>query len=286
MSAVNLIREIATPQNPEPTSIAPQLVALPGIKAVLFDVYGTLFISQSGGSASTDTDLLDQTMARALQEEGIVTTPTMQLGSDMKQLIHVTHARAKASGILFPEVEIREIWQSLLKRSNLILSAVALERVAIRHENHMNPVWPMPGALQTLLSLRQLGLAMGIISNAQFYTPPLFEALLEYSLEDLGIREDLCLWSFEKHEAKPSQALFASHKDLLAMEGIDASQVLFVGNDMRTDIAPAASVGFKTVLVAGDARSLRLREEDNLGARPDIIVTELEQLVRCLTPAT
>jgi putative hydrolase of the HAD superfamily len=58
-------------------------------------------------------------------------------------------------------------------------------------------------------------------------------------------------------------------------------QVLYVGNDMRNDICPAAATGFHTALFAGDKRSLRLREDDRKCARtrPDIIITDLMQLL-------
>jgi putative hydrolase of the HAD superfamily len=62
---------------------------------------------------------------------------------------------------------------------------------------------------------------------------------------------------------------------------IPAASVLYVGNDMRNDIVPAASVGFNTALFAGDQRSLRLRESDAdcRNVTPDVIVTDLRQLI-------
>ena len=63
--------------------------------------------------------------------------------------------------------------------------------------------------------------------------------------------------------------------------GIPVNAALYLGNDMLNDIYPAQKVGFKTALFAGDARSLRLREDDpgckNLS--PDIIITDLIQLL-------
>ena len=48
-------------------------------------------------------------------------------------------------------------------------------------------------------------------------------------------------------------------------------------------VAPAAAQGFRTALFAGDARSLRKREDDGLTVRPDLILTDLDQLISCLS---
>ena len=53
------------------------------------------------------------------------------------------------------------------------------------------------------------------------------------------------------------------------------------GDGTGIDIWPAAQVGYKTALFAGDGRSLRLREDDPNRAQygqPDAIVTHLEQI--------
>ena len=56
--------------------------------------------------------------------------------------------------------------------------------------------------------------------------------------------------------------------------------ILYLGNDMLNDIWAAAQVGFRTALFAGDARSLRLREDrEEIGdISPNAVITELKQL--------
>lgn len=281
--AVRLIREYAKPLTIIPAGETPRLKHLSGIKAVVFDVYGTLFMSASGDiGLTTETEVMSDAMAAALQSEGIVPAASMRLATRWRELVREEQARAREDGVAFPEVEVREIWKRLLDQYGLSLSEDAIARVAIRHESLANPVWPMPDTLETLLTLRDLGFLMGIISNAQFYTPPLFEALLEHSLESLGFRHELCMWSFEQREAKPSSLLFVRLAKLLAREGVPSRGVLYVGNDMRKDIATAAAVGFRTALFAGDARSLRRHEEEGLEVEPDLVVTELGQLTGCV----
>jgi putative hydrolase of the HAD superfamily len=117
----------------------------------------------------------------------------------------------------------------------------------------------MPGLAATLQALRDRPLLLGIVSNAQFFTPLLFEAFLGCSAADLGFHRALCRWSYREGHAKPGARLF----ELLAtgLEHLDLTrgEVLVVGNDMRNDIQPAAACGFQTALFGGDGRSLRLR---------------------------
>jgi putative hydrolase of the HAD superfamily len=60
---------------------------------------------------------------------------------------------------------------------------------------------------------------------------------------------------------------------------IAPAEALYLGNDARKDIHPAASLGFRTALFAGDARSLRLRESEPGLLPPDAILTELSQII-------
>ena len=51
-------------------------------------------------------------------------------------------------------------------------------------------------------------LKISIISNAQFYTPLLFDALIGKSLSELNICTDCAIWSYILKEGKPSQRLY------------------------------------------------------------------------------
>ena len=148
------------------------------------------------------------------------------------------------------------------------------------YECGVNPVWPMPGLDRTLAKLRTGSLALGIVSNAQFYTPIIFEALTGSVPEEAGFLPDLCAWSYLLGEAKPSPALFAPVGEALRSRGIKPREAVYVGNDMLNDVATARQAGMKTVLFAGDRRSLRMRDKDPrcAGTRPDAVITELAQL--------
>ena len=60
--------------------------------------------------------------------------------------------------------------------------------------------------------------------------------------------------------------------------GILGKETLYVGNDMLNDIKTASLSGFRTVLFAGDRRSLRLRKDICQDIVPDTVITCLDQL--------
>jgi len=156
----------------------------------------------------------------------------------------------------------------------------ALRRLAIEYETRVNPVWPMPAAGQCLRRLAAAGKVLGIVSNAQFFTRELFPALLGATTNELGFAAQRQIYSYEHLRAKPGEFLYQLAVAAYDEAELAPQEVLYVGNDMLNDITPAARLGFRTALFAGDARSLRLREDDPrvAGVTPDAILTNLGQL--------
>ncbi len=288
-SLIERIKRLSSPLQPIQTDVAARIAPMAGIKAVLFDVYGTLFISGSGDISVAS----EMTNARALTDALICAgisgdlKQAGELGSAaLLQAIRATHERLKREGVAFPEVDIREEWRIVLRdleRQGFIagdFSENLIERVSVEYEFRVNPVWPMPGMTDTLRQLAERGIILGIVSNAQFFTPLMFPALAGVSVEMFGFRPELCAWSYQQREAKPSVTLFHSAlAPLCERYGIVPKETLYVGNDMLNDIWAAAQCGLKTALFAGDRRSLRLRETDPRCARlePDAILTTLSQ---------
>lgn len=215
------------------------------LRAVLFDVYGTLLKSAAG---ETHPD------------------------PAMRALIEKAHA---ASPHPFPEVDIREIHAALHPE----LSATEIERLAMEHEQSINPVTAMPGAVETLRELSSRGLKLGLISNAQFYTVPVMKGCLGDSLENFGIDPDLCFFSYLERRAKPDTHLFEIARERLLEQGIQPHEVLYVGNDVRNDIDPAKSSGFHTALFTGDETSLRLRGRSLEECGASLILPRLRDLL-------
>jgi len=290
------IHDLCASLQPKPTSTEAKLAPLEGIKAVLFDIYGTLLISASGdigleSGASQPLDLRSLLSAAGISwagEDGGPPSKNQAPGALRERLsaaIQADHRLKRARGTQHPEVEIRRIWATVLAEVGLQPTPSQLERIALEYECLVNPVWPMPGLDELLSALRERGLVLGIVSNAQFYTPLILQAFLGQSPDDLGLEPSCSAWSYQLGEAKPSLALYQLALDGLAQKhGIRPEQVLYIGNDRRNDIWPAQQLGLKTALFAGDARSLRLREGNPTltGVTADRLVTELAQISRLI----
>jgi putative hydrolase of the HAD superfamily len=166
------------------------------------------------------------------------------------------------------------------------VSDTMAERMSVEFEARMNPVWPVPGAVQTMLHFKKMGYPQGIISNSQFYTPIVLEALSGYTLAELGLKKELLHWSFEEKMKKPGLTFYKNFiKKLNSFDStISPAEVLYVGNDMLKDIYPAHKQGMKTALFAGDQRSLKWRTDDNRckNLHPDLVITEFKQLLECV----
>lgn len=277
------IARLSQPLAEQKTGEEPVLPALEGIRAVVFDVYGTLLISGSG-----DISLASEGSrgAAALEALAAVSREPARPEPDGDAIVSALHeavlAAHQAAKSEHPEVEIRDLWRVVVEQLGLPIQDNQIERFAIEYECRVNPIWPMPGLAETLSGLGNLGLELGIVSNAQFFTPLAFEPLTGKSLAMWGSAESLGVWSYEHREAKPGVFLYERCAEALAARGIGPSEALFVGNDLRNDVWPAQRVGFKTALFAGDARSLRWRRDDDRLAevRPEAVVTDLRQLLQ------
>jgi len=274
------------PLTPQATDVAPKLAQLDGIRAVLFDIYGTLLISASGDIGANAGDHRLEALRQTVGLFGF------SLNSEPKSAMRAfeaeiakTHADAKGQGVEHPEVDIVEIWQAVLPRIvDGGLGEVDLQRFSLEYEVRVNPVWPMPGVEATLSELAASELVLGIVSNAQFFTPLQFPALAGKTLEEFGFVPELSYFSHEHRQAKPGNYLYGLARRQLESQGIRPAEVMYVGNDMLNDVAAASTVGFRTALFAGDRRSLRLRTDDDRvqGVEADVVITELSQLTECL----
>lgn len=138
----------------------------------------------------------------------------------------------------------------------------------------------MPHLIEMLHQITRVHLKNGIISNAQFYTPMLFQYFCGNIPEKIGFDPNLLFYSCKMAHAKPSPLMFQAAEKQLSAYGIDPKNTLFIGNDMLNDIRPAYEYNFQTALFAGDKRSLRLREDDPTcrDIHPDLVITDLLQL--------
>ena len=281
-----IIKQCCGPLEPRGTGVDPHLSILPGLRAVVFDIYGTLLISACGDIGIASDGETVPSLAAALAAVQLPPS-SAQAGVDaLLQTISQHHEKARQQGIDYPEVDMVEVWREVLRGLGLQgpdgeeKQPVDIKRLAIEYEVRVNPTWPMPNVETTLTALRHQGLNLGLISNAQFFTIELFPALWGRSAEEMGIDPELQFYSYQHAQAKPALTLYELAAQAFASRGIRTDEVMYVGNDMLNDIMPAHQLGFRTGLFAGDARSLRPRPDDTRvqGIEPDVVLTDLSQL--------
>jgi putative hydrolase of the HAD superfamily len=282
------IRRLSNPMEPLPTEFPIHLCPIDGMETVLFDLYGTLLISGSGdvgtAAAVNSEEALIQSLIVAGYEGDLERAG--ELGPTLlENTIHHWHELAKEAGTDYPEVEVSQVWKKVLEHLQALEvirsddDPQRILRLALEYECRVNPVWPMPEAREALDFIKERGLRIGIVSNAQFYTPLIVEELFGCSLEELGFDPDLCVFSYKQLRAKPSVELF----NALASK-VDFSKAVYVGNDMLNDIWTASQAGCQTILFAGDQRSLRLREKDKKCRKlvPTATVDQLMQITEMI----
>lgn len=277
------------PLSPLATDVIAELQPLSDVRAVVFDVYGTLVISGSGDVGSADSTGSDTNIRLAMAAAGI-DAPADQLPAvaDLHQQIQHLNDGRRSESCPYPEVDIVEVWRRTLDRCGIELPphvSKSVVRLAADYEARANPTWPMPEAAELLSQLREAGIFLGIVSNAQIFTPVLVENLAAAeSLPAAGFDLDLCVFSNRFRQAKPGPRMFDVLREGLARRGISPPQAVYVGNDMLNDVWAASQSGMRTAWFAGDARSCRQREDDPRcrSLRPDVVLTNLMQLLQCL----
>ena len=277
----HLIEKYIAPLLPIPSGLKPVGSLSEPLKCILFDVYGTLFISGSGDIGVARERMATTTELETLLNEYGISRSAQTLFAAFYQYIDDEHGLLRQKGVDVPEVNIEDIWRRVLE----IDEPDYIRNFAMEFEMIVNPVYPMPHLAKIIAALKTKSILIGLISNAQFYTPFLFKWFLDADLKKLGFSEDLIQFSYRIGHAKPSPVLFDNAARNLKIHDIAPSATLYVGNDMLNDIYAARNCGFQTALFAGDSRSLRLRENDPRcrDLKPDLVVTDLDQLLKYIS---
>ncbi len=279
---------------PIPTNTEIKICTDNSIKAVIFDIYGTLIISASG-----DIDKATASVAHlntAIREGGYewcnknYTTDAEKLLELFHNTVLKTHEELKKLSHPYPEIDIIKVWEVCMNTAENSGWVKATEDINIKlltvvFEMLGNKVFPMPGMNDTLQKLFKSNIPVGIVSNAQFYTPLLMNYFINNEITEIehihGFDEEISVYSYKILRSKPDVTLFEIlARALKTKYNLNPNEVIFVGNDMLKDIWTASQVGFKTVLYTADKRSLRLRKTDErcINLEADYIIDDLSQI--------
>jgi FMN phosphatase YigB (HAD superfamily) len=280
--------------------VRPHLARLPQVRAVTWNVYGTLLAITGGDLVFQHPNdfVMNVALDKTVQEFKMWASMSRKPGqpADYMKVIYeqiLDEQQLAPPGERSPEVAADRLWETIIKKlfqkdykfdANFYGSLNEYSRkVAYFFHASLQGTACYPGAATALRHVADLGLAQGLLADAQcFTTVQLQRGLAAQEPVDLDrlLPPDLRTLSYELRARKPSPALFRQSLQQLTKRGIAADEVLHVGSRITQDVVPAKRLGMKTALFAGDRASLQATAEQlkEPPSRPDVLLSELTQI--------
>lgn len=231
--------------------------ALKQVDTIVFDLYGTLLDIHTDESNPS----LWRRLAYAFAAKGAHYEP-LALQNAYQELVSLAVAREQARYLVLTgeelpveqvDIELLDVFKLLFQQkgitdqgtsdqgaSSQAIDGRSLQEVAtIFRLLSLDYVKPYPHAIELLELLKAKGLRVVLLSNAQScFTKD------ELTATGLAGHFDSVYLSSDYQLCKPHKGYFEM---MLEKEGLKAHQCLFIGNDHRTDIAGANSVGMPSL---------------------------------------
>lgn len=287
------------PPQPVPVKARPHLARLPDIRAVLWNVYGTLLAIPLGELVFEHPQpfIMSNALDKTIQEFKMWASMSRKPGQPSEYMLEVykqillEQKSVTVSGERYPEVPAEAVWEKILKR--LLQKDYKFDasffgalneysrKVAYFFHASLQGTACYPGAARAVQHVREAGLTQGLLGEGQCFTPVQLARGLAAQDEAVAPPTDVSALSHEVRGRKPSERLFRKALESLQAEGIGPSQVLHVGSRVQLDLVPARRLGMRTALFAGDKTSLQATPEQlkEPSSRPDVLLTELDQIV-------
>lgn len=285
----------------------PFLKPLTGIKAVLWNLYGTLLTIADGQLFVLHPQMMRMEVAldKTIQEFRMWQSMSRKPGApweylykQYRSLVEDAQLRASPRKGEAPEVDVVDVWTTLVERlqqkeyvwdeSDLGDLAAYAGKIAFFFHASLQGVGAMPGAGEILVALRDAGLPAGLVGDGQiFSTTQLTLALQKQAPPTVSatlFAADLTGLSYQVGTRTPSQYLFGPVLESLKQRDIARGETLYIGSRLKEQLGPAKALGLRTALFAGDKSSIDASSADlqNPNYRPDRLLTELPQLRQIL----
>ncbi|MFK7821845.1 MAG: HAD family hydrolase [Planctomycetaceae bacterium] len=294
------------PPAPKPAKAKPYSAHLPGLRAVTWDLYGTLLqVADGHMNFEPKPEIrLEVALEKTIHEFNMWNSMSRKPGAPSEYMLqqyrdvladHYLRGGSAPRGEK-PHVSLAGVWRVLIERLQQkdyeydVARFGSLDHfsecVAYFFHSALQGTAAYPKALKVLKYVRRAGLLQGIVGDAQPYT---FLHLVR-ALQEQGqvpainklFQPELMLFSFVTGARKPSPSSLATCAERLELNGISPGEVLHIGSRLGDDLLVAKKLGFKTALFAGDAASLDapgklLADKAN---HPDRLVTDLAQIAR------
>jgi len=293
------------PPTPVPARATPFLKPLPGVRVVLWNIYGTLLNIADGELLHLVDDPLRMEVAldKTVQEFNMWNSMYRKPGAPwelMFQQYQPLIAELRLTGKVrrgeTAEVDSAHVWKVLVERllqkkytwDQVLYGELDdyCQKIAWFFHSALQGCGPADGAREAVAGLEQKHLIQGLVGAGQCFTLTQVRRLLEegqgLQRRPLPLAPGCVSLSFELGAAPPTERLFAPVLETLQGLGLEPGEVLYVSTRLVADLAPAKRLGLRTALLASDKTSLRatgsqVRDPE---LQPDRILTALNQILQ------
>jgi hypothetical protein len=303
-------RDLPWPAAPpvEPVRARPHLAALPKVRAVLWNVYGTLLQIPPHGELLFEHPQ-EFVMSMALEKTitefkmwGSMTRKPGQPSAYMYRIYRDLYDQQRLAPAVPGEhhsaVLSEKVWEGVLKRlmqKDYVWDAGFFgslneyaKKVAFFFHASLQASAIYHGADSALAEVAADLPFQGLLADAQCFTVIQLQRALKTAGSQVRL-DGVCppefrFLSCDWRGRKPSDRLFRHALEKLAERRVRPDEVLHVGNHVARDIEPAKKFGMRTALFAGDKASLVATAEQlkDPRTRPDLLLTELGQIAECV----
>lgn len=302
-------RDLIWPQVPAPQAVSanPSVDRIPGIKAVLWDVYGTLLRTADGGfTLFPEPEVrLQVALEKTIHEFNMWNSMYRKPGPPWQSMINqyrdyaerLSMVATKRRGDL-TDVNLVHVWRMVVDRlfdkeysyeTDTLGDADQLaEKIAYFFHCNLQATEARAGAVQALRELQETGIQQGLLSDGQPFTVVQLTRALTRALSRQGaippVYEILPsgnnLLSYQMGVRKPSKSLFQQAAGQMARREIAPEEILHVSCRVKTDLAPAKALGMKTALLAAEKNGLEATANllKDPQTRPDRLLTDITQI--------
>jgi HAD-hyrolase-like len=302
-------RDLTWPAPPAAVSpkAKPHLVAMPEVRLVTWNIYGTLLSIASGNLFFEHPQkfVMDLALDKTVGEFKMWGAMTRKPGQPSEYMAEIyrrvldEQRLAPSPGERHPEIHADRVWSGILKK--LFQKEYKFDagfygslneyakKIAYFFHASLQGTAACSGAARTLEHIHSCGVLQGLIADTQCFTLAQLQrglaAQSSVCVDDV-IGMNLRALSHEIGGRKPSERLFKHLLQAAGQQRISPAQVLHIGSRIVEDIAPARRCGMRTALFAGDAESLSAtaKQLKDAATRPDALLTELAQVSEMISP--
>jgi 2-haloalkanoic acid dehalogenase type II len=224
-------------------------VVIDMIKAVVFDLYGTLVC----GDVNVKGEDLDEALSRILRHSGFeVYYQEVEAARHMVFFIDYPRGRADTA---------KQFYAKVLERLEIPFDPKLIDRLA-RKATELERVRLYEDVVPTVNALKSQGMKTAVLTTVPSW-------LFKHVLEGNDVKIDFICTAREARAVKPNPRIY---RTVLQEFGVKPSEALMVGDTPEIDIIPPKKLGMKTALLC--------REEKKTVKEADHVITSLKQLLK------